>query len=167
MSSSSSSGPRVVPGPRWPVMRSLQTRVLARSHRKGKLINYRSLSSFLPPSSDHTLTSLPARLIPPYLPMSFIFHGYDSTTLPTSEPSSLLHHPLLSAIPPSLPFQLFFRVSSFAFPLLLLQSCIGSIPTYHLSFPFLSSPPFFSPLSCAYLEQAVVSVESRSITAYH
>lgn len=60
---------------------------------------------------------------------------------------------------PPLPPQLLFGVSSSVFLLL-------HTPTHSLSFPF---PSFLSSplLSCAYLEQAVVSGESRSITAYH
>lgn len=56
-------GSSAVPGPCWPARRVLPTRVLGRSHGKGKLINYLPLSASLP-SSRHTLPSLPARLIP-------------------------------------------------------------------------------------------------------
>lgn len=95
----------VVSGPCCPVKRSLQTRVLARSHGKGKLINYLSFSSSLQPVIT-PLTSLPARLIPPYLPLSLIFHGSLSTTLLPSQPSS-------PPSPSSLSFQ--FLLSFFLF----------------------------------------------------
>lgn len=118
----------VVPGPCCPVKRSLQTRVLARSHGKGKLINYLSFSSSLQPVIT-PLTSLPARLIPPYLPMSLIFHGSLLTTLLPSQPSSpLLHRLFLSS---------FSSVSSSVFLLLLL---------HHSPHPPLLSSPLLFPV---------------------